>query len=912
MANSLVYNVIARDQTGPGLAKAAANVKRAEKVSLSAEKAALRMALGAGVAAGKFVGLAGGAAVAASSIVPALGVMAAVPGVAFGAAAGVGALGLAFSGLGKAWSAAGAAGGGGGGMSAAARARQVAQAHREVRDAAYGVTEAQRELRESTDNLNRSWREASERLEDLSRDLREAHLDEADAVDAVEEAAERLNEARQRGGTEDIDDAQRAYDRSRLSLERVRDRVDDLKRESTEETKKGVAGSDEVTEARLRQQDAVRGLQRATERLADAQAALAEAGQSGGGGGMSAAQDAMDKLSPAGRELITVLKKIGPAWSSMRKAVQQATLVGVAGDIEKLSDAQLPTLRRRLVEVGAGWNVGFREALKMARSKEFVADTDEALGNAAKSSRNFARSLAPVWSGLRHIGVVGSSFLPGMADTTLTLAQRFERWAKAGRETGRFESWIRNGITTLKQWGTVAGNIGATMSAIYKGGSGAAGQGFLAWLVDATGRMRAWSESVRGQEVIGRFFDTLGRVVHVAAEAWDAFTEGGLPVVGILSALFRVAELVLGSWEDWGPTIGGVARVLIPLAVGLRAVYTATMLVQKGSLLAATAIKGIGAASSATPWGAIATAAYGLGYALGWAIDHADELVDRAGDLARELLGVKPLIGGVAKQSKVWSDVMGVLNNKTAKEVSALVALDKAMDSAFNRTLNANEAAIRWEEALDGVTASVKENGRSLDITTPSGQANARAINGAAEAAWEMRRANIANNMEVGEANRRYQESINKLVGVGKQAGLSKSELDKLSGQYRIEVMLNLKTTGAALSALNVGGAGVAGAILTALSKAKPRAKGGPVAAGSPYLVGEQGPEIVVPDSDGTVLTAAQTSSARRGGGGLAAAPTTVVIEVRSGGSRMDDLLVEILRKAIKDRGGNVQKALSK
>ncbi|WP_282698201.1 hypothetical protein [Streptomyces sp. CC208A] len=41
---------------------------------------------------------------------------------------------------------------------------------------------------------------------------------------------------------------------------------------------------------------------------------------------------------------------------------------------------------------------------------------------------------------------------------------------------------------------------------------------------------------------------------------------------------------------------------------------------------------------------------------------------------------------------------------------------------------------------------------------------------------------------------------------------------------------------------------------------------------------------------------------------GRAQAPT--VIEVRSGGSRMDDLLVEVLRNAIKDRGGDVQLAL--
>lgn len=66
---------------------------------------------------------------------------------------------------------------------------------------------------------------------------------------------------------------------------------------------------------------------------------------------------------------------------------------------------------------------------------------------------------------------------------------------------------------------------------------------------------------------------------------------------------------------------------------------------------------------------------------------------------------------------------------------------------------------------------------------------------------------------------------------------------------------------------------------------------------GRQYLLGEAGPEAVVPLGRGGGVTS-----------GAAAAP--VVLEIRSGGSRLDDLLVEILRGAIRARGGNVQLAL--
>jgi len=48
------------------------------------------------------------------------------------------------------------------------------------------------------------------------------------------------------------------------------------------------------------------------------------------------------------------------------------------------------------------------------------------------------------------------------------------------------------------------------------------------------------------------------------------------------------------------------------------------------------------------------------------------------------------------------------------------------------------------------------------------------------------------------------------------------------------------------------------------------------------------------------------------GGVRAAAAGAGPVLEIRSDGSRVGDLLVEILRMAIRDRGGNVQTALGR
>jgi len=65
-------------------------------------------------------------------------------------------------------------------------------------------------------------------------------------------------------------------------------------------------------------------------------------------------------------------------------------------------------------------------------------------------------------------------------------------------------------------------------------------------------------------------------------------------------------------------------------------------------------------------------------------------------------------------------------------------------------------------------------------------------------------------------------------------------------------------------------------------------------------LIGEAGPEAVVP------LDRAPGNSPLPGG--MGGGP--VVLRIESGGSRLDDLLVEILKKAVRVRGGDVQVAL--
>lgn len=72
-------------------------------------------------------------------------------------------------------------------------------------------------------------------------------------------------------------------------------------------------------------------------------------------------------------------------------------------------------------------------------------------------------------------------------------------------------------------------------------------------------------------------------------------------------------------------------------------------------------------------------------------------------------------------------------------------------------------------------------------------------------------------------------------------------------------------------------------------------------------LVGEHGPELVRLPMGSSVYTNSDTGRMLGGGG---PGGGRFVLEIRSGGSRVDDLLVDLLKKAIRYRGGNVQGVL--
>ena len=76
------------------------------------------------------------------------------------------------------------------------------------------------------------------------------------------------------------------------------------------------------------------------------------------------------------------------------------------------------------------------------------------------------------------------------------------------------------------------------------------------------------------------------------------------------------------------------------------------------------------------------------------------------------------------------------------------------------------------------------------------------------------------------------------------------------------------------------------------------KASGGPVTSGSPYVVGEKGPELFVPNSSGSIIPNSKMGSGSGGAGGTS---VNVTYNIASGVSRSDLApILEQQRKLLK------------
>lgn len=242
----------------------------------------------------------------------------------------------------------------------------------------------------------------------------------------------------------------------------------------------------------------------------------------------------------------------------------------------------------------------------------------------------------------------------------------------------------------------------------------------------------------------------------------------------------------------------------------------------------------------------------------------------------------------------------------------------KAMLGLIGTHLDMRRATADVEEAIDGFSESVRENGTSLDERDEKGRRNIDSIEAGidallrgAQAAHDNALANGLTALEAEAAAKRYREKyIPALEEAAVKAGFNRDQvqklldvLDKLDGKQVVYHLV--RRGGLTIGAEDRRGHGFIPAGF------EERAAGGPVLPGQTYVVGENGPEVLqMGSTGGHVYSAAQTAAMMGGSAGgtisVSMPPPILNVTVQKTGVRLDDIVMEAVAYNLRVNGGHI------
>lgn len=535
-------NTSGLDRVSGGAQNATRSLTTMQKVKFTALAAGITALVPA------LLGVAGAAGGAAS----ALGAMGAV-----GIVGGVG-IGDAFSALTEQTANAGAAA-----QDLVDKQDAVADAMRGVEDAQDGVADAQRAAVQAQRDLNDSYEEASRYLRDMNDQLVSAEIAQERAEIGLARARERRTEVNADPRSTRVDRAEAEVD-VRDALQRLREaksRTADQRADTTRANQAGVGGSDIVQNAVQRRDDANKAVQDAQQQLIVATRELAAAqneATTAASGGVDKFAQAMARLAPAAQDFVLQMRALGPAWTELRKATQQAMFDGLGDSVTQFANQNMGGFRTAMVDIAGFINTTFKDTLSQLSDVFARLSANGGMQAFLSGTQAMMSGLAPMIAGITEGFIqMGAAAGPGMGIL-------FESIGQLVATTGPFLGQLGNILA--QSLASIMPTLGEFINAV------AVGLGpilpVLADLISGLGQALLPVLPPLSQLLV-----TLGQALTpLLGPLGEALAQLGPP----LSALVAAAGDLLLAFAPMLPLMANlVAQILTPLASALGTAFQA-------------------------------------------------------------------------------------------------------------------------------------------------------------------------------------------------------------------------------------------------------------------------------------------------------------------------------------------------
>ncbi|BBY19026.1 phage tail protein [Mycolicibacterium litorale] len=457
--------------------------------------------------------------------------------------------------------------------------------------------------------------------------------------------------------------------------------------------------------------------------------------------------EAIGKLSPNAQQAATAIQGMLPALDQLKFTVQDAFFAGFGQQLQQLSSSYLPMFQTTMSKIAASANSAMTEVSQQLQTPAMQGDIATMGGVMAVAFDKLSGALAPIVSSFVDIGLVGSGFLPQLADGAARAAEAFSQFVGEARASGDMQAWIEGGIAGFKQLGDIIGNIGGIL-----GGFASAapeGGGPLGMLQSLTQVANDFVNSPAGQGALTSWMTALRDTMSALAPAAGAFLQAIAPIGGIVgTALVTTVEAIAPALTSWfnamQPVVQQLSGALTPVVQALGPV-----LEQMASVLAGQMVSGI---QTILPvlipfvqqWGQALTSIMPLLPSLLQLAMSALPMVQQAVavilppmtqwmSLMANLgnLVIPPLNAAITTMSTVWQASFGTMQNVVSTAWNVMQPVFNAIKTAIDGLLGPLDEIIGLASRLPGVQSAIGTiKGVAGAATTPGAIPGATTIPG--------------------------------------------------------------------------------------------------------------------------------------------------------------------------------------
>jgi phage-related protein len=269
-------------------------------------------------------------------------------------------------------------------------------------------------------------------------------------------------------------------------------------------------------------------------------------------------QKAMEKLAPAAQSFVREIQGLGPAFTQLRKDVQQVFFTQLQGVLTNVAAKLLPTLRTGLKQLGADMGaLGAGVLNAFGSGQEDIASIFIAAHEAIKP---FIPAVAALVSAFLTLGAVGGPLFATLSGGLADMLVRFNEFIQAAAASGSLAGFFDVMLVVLREIGAILSSItglfGGLLAAMQE-----TGYDSLSLLGQLVEMLNVFFNSAEGQEaliaaftlvnaVLETLFSILGPLMPAIASLVTEFSGGLTDALKTVTPYLQGAAEWLGQHPD--------------------------------------------------------------------------------------------------------------------------------------------------------------------------------------------------------------------------------------------------------------------------------------------------------------------------------------------------------------------------